>query len=69
MSNVTYEGKVIDGKIELPADARLPENSRVLVVVTDNAEPFGRVPAPRLVHPEQAQDFVLEVEVASDASV
>lgn len=70
MSNTTYEGKVINGRIELTADANLPENSRVLVVVPDGAErPLGRVASPRLANAEQAKDFVMEVEEASDASL
>ena len=62
MSTKTCEGKVINGRIELPADANLPENLRVLVVVPDGAEPLGRVASPRLANPEQAKDFVMEVE-------
>lgn len=69
MSTTTYEGKVINGRIELPIDVKLPENSRVLVVVPDDAEPFGRVSSPRLADPEQARDFVMEVEEATDASL
>ena len=70
MSTKTCEGKVINGRIELPADANLPENSRVLVVVPDGADPLlGRVASPRLANPEQAKDFVMEVEEASDASL
>lgn len=70
MSTTTYEGKVINGRVELPAGTNLPENSRVLVVVPDDTEPcLGRVASPRLVNPDQAKDFVMEVEEASDASL
>jgi hypothetical protein len=70
MSTTTYEGKVINGRIELPANAILPENSRVLVLVLDGAEPaLGRIASPRLANQEQAVDFVMQVEEASDASL
>ena len=66
----TYEGTVVNGKVELPSDVRLPENSRVLVTVPDDTQsPFGRICTPRLVHREQAKDFTMEVDEAPDAQL
>ena len=70
MNMRTYEGIVVDGKIQLPADVHLPEKSRVLVTLPDEspAQP-PRIDSPRLVHPEQAEDFTMNVEEAPDAGV
>jgi len=70
MRVATYEAIVENGKICLPLDLRLPENATVYVVVpcmeTTSAAYIG---SPRLVHPEQAKDFVLTVQEDHDASV
>lgn len=68
MRKLTYEGKVVNGAIQLPAGVPLRENSRVLVVIADT-EPLARLETPRLAHPGQAKAFVLEMEAAPDASV
>ena len=66
----TYEGIVVDGKFLFPANVHLPENLRVLVTLPDEstAQP-PRIDSPRLVHPEQTEDFVMNVEEAPDAGV
>ena len=70
MSNRIYEATVIDGEIQLLADVRLPENSRVLVTVSDEADsPQSCIHTPRLVHPGQAEDFQIEVKGPGDAGV
>jgi len=52
MSDKTYEGTVVNGQIQLPADAKLPENSRVLVFVPDQSESSkARIHTPRLADP------------------
>jgi hypothetical protein len=63
MAIVTYEATVEDGQIKLAGGVRLPERSRVYVVVPDAPErrPRVRVNRPRLAHPEQASDFVKEI--------
>jgi len=62
MKAVTYEATVENGEIKLSEPVRLPENSRVYVVVPGVAEaPRLVVGSPRLAHPEQARDFVKEV--------
>jgi hypothetical protein len=50
---------------------QLPENTEVYVVIPDfESSPRARVPSPRLVHPEQASDFVKQVvEAADDAKL
>jgi hypothetical protein len=65
MKIVTYEGIVEHGCVHFPAGVSVPENARVYVVVPEIVEievpRAARVPSPRLVHPEQADDFVKEV--------
>jgi hypothetical protein len=70
MSISTYEGIIENGQIRLREDVTLPENAKVYVVIPDlEAEPTkARVFSPRLVHPEQAGDFVKQViEEPADA--
>lgn len=63
---VAYEAIVENGQIRLPAAVKLPDRTKVFVVVPD-APVAGefRIITPRLVHPEQAADFVKEV-IADD---
>lgn len=67
----SFEAVVESGRIRLPANVQLPENARVYVVVPDiEMKLVGRVATPRLVHPDQAQDFAMEVvEEVRDAGV
>ncbi len=69
MRVATYEAFVESGQIRLPGDLRLPENTKVYVVVPDNDAPRARIASPRLDHPEQAADFALSVEENRDAGV
>ena len=68
MSVVTFEGIVDDGQIRLKTNIRLPEKTKVYVVVPDiQIEQVARIFSPRLAHPEQAVDFKMEiVEEPSD---
>jgi len=62
MTITTYEGIVEKGKILLRTGVRLPERTKVLVVVPDlGARKSAQVNTPRLVHPEQASDFKLAI--------
>jgi predicted DNA-binding antitoxin AbrB/MazE fold protein len=69
MTNPTIEGIVENGQIRLLENVRLPENTRVYVVVAEsNASRASHLRSPRLAHPEQARDFVKQVfEVSTDA--
>jgi hypothetical protein len=71
MGVVTLEGIVEQGQIKLAGNVRLPERTKVYVVVPDmQVTPTAYVHSPRLAHPEQAVDFTLEViESSSDASL
>ncbi len=62
MKVVTYEATVEDGQVRLPEAVYLPEKAKVYVVVpgTEEAPPY-RIWSPRLVHPEQASAFAMEV--------
>jgi hypothetical protein len=67
----TFQGVVENGQIRLAANVRLPEKTKVYVVVPDVQIPQGSyIGSPRLVHPEQAADFTKEViEEGEDAGV
>jgi len=71
MSVRTFEGAVENGQIRLPANVRLPEKTKVYVVVPDVAmPPTAYIGSPRLAHPEQTEDFKKEViEERHDASL
>ncbi|MDI6769041.1 MAG: hypothetical protein QMD04_05135 [Anaerolineales bacterium] len=62
MTITTYEGVVEKGKIRLNIGVRLPDNTKVYVVVPEvQAERTARMMTPRLAHPEQASDFKMEI--------
>ena len=65
MKVATYEAVIENGQVRLPHDIRLPENTKVYVVVPDvpdlGARLAARIASPRLVHPEQAAYFKKEV--------
>jgi hypothetical protein len=67
----TYEGVVENGHVTLPPNADIPDKTRVYVLVPDGeSQRTFRIASPRLVHPEQAKDFEMEViEDATDADV
>lgn len=71
MSVVTYEGIVDHGQIKLKADAQLPDNTKVYVIVPGSpAEQIVHLYSPRLARPEQSSEFKLEVvKGSSHASV
>ncbi len=74
MSVMTIEGIVDNGQIKLTDDIRLPDNTRVYVVVPDaqdlQTKPVVRIYSPRLVHKADAKDFELEiVEERADAEL
>jgi len=62
MEVMTLEGIVEQGQIRLPAHINLPDKTRVYIVVPGlHVEQQVRIVSPRLVHPEQAADFALEI--------
>jgi hypothetical protein len=71
VSIVTLEGIVERNRIRLKTNVRLPENTKVYVIVPDvQVEQVARVFSPKLAHPEQAPDFKMEiVEEPLDASL
>ena len=78
MRVATYEAVVGNGQIRLPLGLPRPENAKVYVLVPGTAAtpvpgmaatPVPYIASPRLVHPEQAKDFVLSVEEDRDAGL
>lgn len=62
MGIVTFEGFVEQGQIRLKDNVRLPENTRVFVVVPDvQVEQVAHIVTPRLARREDAADFEMEV--------
>jgi hypothetical protein len=66
-----YSGIVKNGQIRLKGEVQLPENTKVLVLVSNHGDTHtAKIVSPRLVNPEQAKEFQMEVmEEAADASV
>jgi len=57
-----YEGVVENGQVKLPPEARIPERTRVYIVVpTGDAGLIPKIASPRLIHPEQAKDFEKQI--------
>ena len=71
MAILTVEGVVEDGQIRLRDNVTLPEHTKVYVVIPDvETAPRAYIYSPRLVHPEQAADFVKQViEVSVNAEL
>ena len=71
MSTATFEGVVDDGRIRLTEDVKLPDRTKVYVVVPGlETKKGGQMLSPRLKHPEQITDFKKEiVEAPPDAEV
>jgi hypothetical protein len=58
MNVATFEGIVENGQVKLPENVHVPERTKVYVVIPGVDQPTGmKVMSPRLVHPEQAEDF------------
>lgn len=71
MNVATFEGVVDHGQIKLNNGVLLPERVKVYVVVPDfQTSQQPQIRSPRLTHPEQADDFKMEVtEVITDAKL
>jgi hypothetical protein len=62
MNVATVEGIVENGQIKLPADVHVPNWTKAYGVIPGAGPPSPmRVMSPRLVHLEQAQDFIMTV--------
>lgn len=62
MSIVTFEGVVENGQIRLNSDVRLPDKTKVYVVVPDfENKSIVHVFSPHLVNREQGADFRKEI--------
>jgi hypothetical protein len=62
MSVMTVEAVVEDGQIRLPGHLRIPDRTKVYVVIPGvEVDNVARIVSPRLARREQAADFVLEV--------
>ena len=71
MGVLTIEGIVDNGQIKLASDVRLPEHTKVYVVVPDmKIEQTAHLFSPRLKNPEEVAEFEMEVvEESPDASL
>ena len=71
MGVVTLEGVVEQGQIKLTGNVRLPEQTKVYVVVPDiQVTQTVHVYSPRLAYSAQAADFAMEIiEPSPDASI
>lgn len=67
MTLTTYEGIVEKGRIRLKTGIRLPENTKVYVIVPDlqvEKKKTVRVRTPRLANRKQVGDFIMRVDKA-----
>jgi hypothetical protein len=71
MAISTFEGYVEHGQIRVPDNLKVPENTKVYVLIPDATSTLtARFRSPRLARPEQAADFIKEVtEVPADAGL
>lgn len=72
MGVLTIEGVVEHGEIKLRPSIKLPDNTKVLVIVPEIQieQQVVHVVSPRLAQSDHAKDFRMEViEVSSDAGV
>jgi len=73
MKVTAYEGVVENGRVRLLDEVHIPENARVYVIVPEavfevEVKPVSCIASPRLAHPEQAKDFVKEVEILEEGT-
>lgn len=58
MSVASFEGIIENGKIKLPDSIRVPDRTKVYVVIPGATQPCPMsIMSPRLANPEQAKDF------------
>ena len=70
MADKIYACTIANGQVVLPANIHLPAHCQVWLTVHEEAtRPPARIHSPRLVHPEDAQHFEMEVEDVSDATI
>jgi hypothetical protein len=62
MPVLTLEGVVEHGQLKLTTPIPLPNHTKVSVVISDlQHKPRARLISPRLAHPEQGEEFRMEV--------
>ncbi len=67
MQVTTIEGVVKNGQIQLSEDIKLPESTKVYVVVPNLEKRTARVMSPRVVDKERLKDFKREIiEIEDD---
>jgi hypothetical protein len=69
MRVTTIEGIVKNGRIELSEDLKLPESTKVYVVVPNAVRKSARIMSPRLVDKADAKRFVKTIEDSVDGEV
>ncbi|MDA1017476.1 MAG: hypothetical protein O3A00_23845 [Planctomycetota bacterium] len=69
---MTYEANVVDGVISLPDGIEIPPTARVWIVISDEpptTKSSPRIRSPRLVNPDDAKHFELELVEDPDATL
>jgi hypothetical protein len=62
MPVLTLEGVVEHGQLKLTTPIPLPNHTKVSVVISELSQKLrARLSSPRLAHPEQAEEFRMEV--------
>lgn len=63
MQVTTIEGIVKNGQIQLTEDVKLPECTKVYVVVPNLKSRTAKIMSPHLVNKEDAEEFIKRVEI------
>ena len=69
MQVTTIEGVIKNGQIHLSEDVRLPEATKVYIVVPNLPRRTAKIMSPRLAHKADAKRFVKTIEEDVDAEV
>lgn len=69
MQITTIEGVVKNGQILLSEDVKLPESTKVYVLVPDVQRQTARIMSPRLVDKERMKDFDREIIEIEDEEI
>lgn len=69
MHERTIEGIVENGRVRLIGEVKLPEKTKVVVVVPESGKRTARIMSPRLVNKSDAKFFVKTVEDDVDDEV
>jgi hypothetical protein len=57
VATTAIEATVEAGQVKLPPHLRLPDHTKVYILVPEAPAPAPQIATPRLLHPQEAADF------------